>query len=243
MCADRNGNPPRYRRILLKLSGEALAGERGRGLDPQILEVMCSEIAEVREAGVQLAVVVGAGNFFRGASGENLGISRVTGDHMGMLATVMNSLALADSLEKKGCPAAVMTSVEMKAFAEPYAIGTALSRLEQGSVVIAAGGTGHPFFTTDTAAGLRAVELGADIMLKATRVDGVYTGDPEKDPSAQKIEKISYQRIIEEKLRVLDLTCVSLCMENSLPIMVFNLFEKGALVRAARGEKTGTIIS
>ena len=233
----------RYRRILLKISGEALAGEEKTGIDPAIVNRMAGEIREIHDMGVSVALVIGAGNFFRGAMGEELGIDRVTGDHMGMLATVMNSLAVRDALEKSGVPARVMTAISMNEVAEPYTIRTALEHLEQGRTVIVAGGTGHPYFTTDTASSLRAIELQCQVMLKATRVNGVYTGDPEKDPAAQKIESISYIDVIRDQLRVLDLTSVSLCMDNNLPIIVFNLFEEGALKRVVAGEKIGTIIS
>ena len=237
-----SSNRPKFKRVLLKLSGEALAGQSKTGIEPSILSQIASEIAEVNAAGVQIAVVVGAGNIFRGTLGEKLGIDRVKGDYMGMLGTIINSIALEDALKKINVSASVMTSVEMKNFAEYFTIRDAIQKLEDGQVVIAAGGTGHPFFTTDTASALRAVEIGADCMLKATRVDGVYTADPEKDSSAVKIEEIEYIRIIQDKLRVLDLTCVALCMDNSLPIIVFDLFNKGSLVKAVMGEKIGTMI-
>jgi uridylate kinase len=238
-----SSNQPKFKRALLKLSGEALAGQSKTGIEPSILKQIASEIAEVRSIGVQIAVVVGAGNIFRGSLGEKLGIDRVKGDYMGMLGTVINSLALEDALEKLNVPASVMTSVEMKDFAEHFTIRDAIRKLEDNQVVIAAGGTGHPFFTTDTASALRAIEIGADCMLKATRVDGVYTADPEKDSSAVKIDEIKYIHIIEKNLRVLDFTCVSLCMDNALPIIVFDLFNKGSLVKAVMGEKIGTTIS
>jgi len=233
----------RYKRILLKLSGEALAGEEKTGINPKILADVAGEIRDITASGVEVAMVIGAGNIFRGALGEKLGIDRATGDYMGMLATVMNSLAMQNALEQLKVPARVMTAVEMKEVAEHYSIRKALSHLEKGRVVIAAGGTGHPFFTTDTASSLRAIELRADVMLKATRVDGVYTSDPEKDPSARKIDSISYIDVIQKQLRVLDLTSVSLCMDNKLPIIVFNLFDKGSLKKVVMGEKIGTVIS
>jgi len=238
-----SSNRPKFKRVLLKLSGEALAGQSKTGIEPAILSQIASEIAEVRAAGVQIAVVVGAGNIFRGSLGEKLGINRVKGDFMGMLGTIINSMALEDALEKINVSASVMTSVEMKDFAEHFTIRDAIRKLENNQVVIAAGGTGHPFFTTDTASALRAIEIGADCMLKATRVDGVFTADPEKDSTAVKIDEIEYIRIIKENLRILDFTCVSLCMENSLPIIVFDLFNKGSLVKAVMGEKIGTMIS
>ena len=237
-----NSNRPKFNRVLLKLSGEALAGQSKTGIEPSILMQIASEIGEVRSIGVQIAVVVGAGNIFRGSLGETLGVDRVKGDYMGMLGTIINSIALEDALNKINVPASVMTSIEMKEFADYFTIRDAVKKLEDGQVVIAAGGTGHPFVTTDTASALRAVEIGADCMLKATRVDGVYTADPEKDSSASKIDEIEYIRIIQDKLRILDLTCVSLCMDNSLPIIVFDLFNKGSLVKAVMGEKIGTMI-
>lgn len=233
---------PRYRRILLKLSGEALAGPDKTGINPEIINQIATEIKEVSDLGVEVALVIGAGNIFRGAMADSLGISRSTGDFMGMLATVMNSMAVENTLEKMNKSTRVLTAIEMKHVAEPYTIQKALDHLKKGRIVIAAGGTGHPYFTTDTAASLRAVELGADILLKATRVDGVYTGDPEKDPNAEKISEISYIEMIKQQLRVMDLTAISLCMDNNLPIIVFNLFEKGALKRIVLGEKIGTKI-
>lgn len=237
---DREG--PRYKRILLKLSGEALAGPDKTGINPEIINQIATEIKEVSDLGVEVALVIGAGNIFRGAMADSLGISRSTGDFMGMLATVMNSMAVENTLEKMNKSTRVLTAIEMKHVAEPYTIQKALDHLKKGRIVIAAGGTGHPYFTTDTAASLRAVELGADVLLKATRVDGVYTGDPEKDPNAEKIVEISYIEMIKRQLRVMDLTAISLCMDNNLPIIVFNLFEKGALKRIVLGETIGTKI-
>ncbi len=234
---------PHYKRILLKLSGEALAGPDKTGINPAIIQQIASEVKEVADLGIEIAMVIGAGNIFRGAMAEELGINRSTGDFMGMLATVMNSMAVENTLEKMNQPTRVLTSIEMKHVAEPYTIQKANDHLKKGRIVIAAGGTGHPYFTTDTAASLRAVELGADILLKATRVDGVYTGDPEKDPEAKKITEISYIEMIQKQLRVMDLTAISLCMDNNLPIAVFNLFEKGSLKRIVMGEKLGTLIS
>ena len=234
---------PGYRRILLKLSGEALAGDAKTGINAGILSGIADEIRDVRGMGVEVAVVIGAGNIFRGNLAESLGIKRVTGDHMGMLATVMNSLALQNALEAIGVQARVMCSFSMKEIAEPYIIRKALDHLEHGRVVIAAGGTGHPFFTTDTAASLRAVELDAQVLLKATRVDGVYTGDPEKDPAAKKIDTISYIDVLKGRLRIMDFTAVSLCMDNNLPIIVFNLFKRGSLKEIVTGGPVGTIIS
>lgn len=232
-----------YRRIMIKLSGEALAGSDKTGINAAVLSNIAEEIRDVQRLGVEVAVVVGAGNLFRGKLAESLGIKRVTGDHMGMLATVMNSLALQNSLESIGVQARVMCSFSMKEIAEPYIIRKALDHLEHGRVVIAAGGTGHPFFTTDTAASLRAVELNAGVLLKATRVDGVYTGDPEKDKSAKKIDTIAYIDVITGQLRIMDFTAVSLCMDNRLPIIVFNIFKRGSLKMIVTGEKVGTLIS
>lgn len=234
---------PRFRRLLLKLSGEALAGEAKSGIDPVILSGIAGEIRDVQLLGVQVAVVIGAGNIFRGKMADGLGLKRVTGDHMGMLATVMNSLALQNALESIGVHAVVMCPFSMMEIAEPYIIRTALSHLDNGSVVIAAGGIGQPFFTTDTAASLRAVELETSVLLKATRVDGVYTGDPEKDASAEKIDAISYIDVLKGQLRVMDFTAVTLCMENNLQIIVFNLFNRGSLKRIVTGERVGTLIS
>ncbi len=230
------------KRILLKLSGEALAGDEKFGIKPEILDQMTSEISEVIASGTTVAIVIGAGNFFRGSLGEKLGIERVQGDHMGMLATVMNSLAVHDSLKQKGIDARVMTAIEMNEVAEKYVISKALNHLDKGRVVIIGGGTGHPFFTTDTAAGLRAIELKADVLLKATRVDGVYTGDPEKDSNAVKIPEISFSDVLHKKLGVMDLTAISLCMENNMPIVVFNLFDKGSLKKIIDGKTIGTKI-
>ena len=234
---------PRYRRVLLKLSGEALAGEAKSGIDPVILAGIAGEIREVQQFGVQVAVVIGAGNIFRGKMADSLGLKRVTGDHMGMLATVMNSLALQNALERLGVESVVMCPFSMMEIAEPYIIRAALSHLDNGRTVIAAGGTGQPFFTTDTAASLRAVELEASVLLKATRVDGVYTSDPEKDRDAKKIDFISYIDVLKGELRVMDFTAVTLCMENNLPIIVFNLFNRGSLKKIVSGETVGTLIS
>jgi uridylate kinase len=232
-----------YNRILLKLSGEALAGDKKYGIDPAIIKSIASDIKDIRTLGIQVAVVIGAGNIFRGSLGVELGLGRVTGDNMGMLATVMNSLAFRDILNGIGVDARVMTSVGMNEVAEKYTIDRAQRHLNEGKVVIAAGGTGHPFFTTDTAAGLRAVELRADVLLKATRVDGVYTSDPEKDPDATKITEMSYIEYISKKLRVMDLTAVSLCMDNKMPIIIFDLFRKNSLNDIVLGQDIGTKIS
>ena len=238
----KKSEKPFYKRILLKLSGEALAGPDKTGINPEVIQQIASEVKEVSNLGVEVAMVIGAGNIFRGAMADSLGINRSTGDFMGMLATVMNSMAVENTLEKMDQPTRVLTAIEMKHVAEPYTIQKAEDHLKKGRVVIAAGGTGHPYFTTDTAASLRAVELGADLLLKATRVDGVYTGDPEKDKNAEKIFEISFIEMITKQLKVMDLTAISLCMDNNLPIVVFNLFEKGSLKRIILGEKIGTKI-
>lgn len=243
MKTGESGSGPRYRRILLKLSGEALAGEGGSGIDPGVLSAIAGEIREVQALGVQVGVVVGAGNLFRGRNAAELGIPRVTGDQMGMLATVMNSLAIQSAIERQGVPARVMCPFDMKEIAEPYIIRKALDHLVHGRVVITAGGTGHPFFTTDTAAALRAVELEADLLLKATDVDGVYSGDPKKERDARKYESMSYFDVLAGRLAVMDSTAVSLCMENSMPIRVFNLFDRGSLVGIVSGKPIGTLIS
>jgi len=242
MPSDEQKPSLRFNRIVLKLSGEALAGEK-TGINPTILEYVCDEIASIHALGAQIAIVPGAGNIFRGAAGEALGMNRVAGDHMGMLATVINSLAIKNALGKKGVESAVMSAIEMKGIAEPYIIEKADRHLTKGRVVIAAGGTGHPYFTTDTAAALRAVELGAGALLKASRVEGVYSGNPEKDPDAVKFDEISFMEVIKKGLRVMDLTSVSLCMDNRMPIVVFNLFKKGAMKKILSGGKAGTIIS
>lgn len=233
----------RYRRVLIKLSGEALAGDKRYGIMPDVISRISEEIRDIQQMGVEVALVVGAGNIFRGAMAEKLGIHRITGDHMGILATIMNSLALQSSLENLGVPARVMSAIDMKEVAEPYIIRKAIDHLEHGRVVIASGGTGHPFFTTDTAASLRAVEMGSELLLKATRVDGVYTSDPEKDPTAKRMEQVSYLDVIKGQLRVMDLTAISLCMDNNLPIVVFNLFKPGSLRQVVTGEPTGTLIT
>lgn len=233
----------RYRRILLKISGEALAGEGKNGIDPAILKRMAEDIRDARSAGVSVALVIGAGNFFRGAMGEELGIKRSTGDYMGMLATVMNALAMKNALEHLNVPACVMSAIAMDDIAEHYSVRSACEMLDKGTVVIAAAGTGHPFFTTDTAAALRAVETDCDVMLKATKVNGVYTDDPVKNPAAEKIDSIPYIKVIRDQLKVMDMTSVSLCMENKLPMIVFDLFEEHALMRILSGENIGTIIS
>jgi len=232
-----------YRRILLKLSGEALLGDEDYGIDPNMIHRIAAEISEVNRAGVQVTVVIGGGNIFRGAGLAQSGIDRVTGDHMGMLATVMNALALQDSLESIGTDARVMSAVSVHDVCEDYIRRRAVRHLEKGRVVVCAGGTGNPFFTTDTAAALRAIEVGADIVLKATKVDGVYSSDPAKDPSALLYDAVPYDRVIEEKLGVMDTNAIVLCRDQHMPIRVFNVFQERNLIRLVQGEPIGTLVS
>ena len=234
---------PVYQRILLKLSGEALLGDEDYGIDPAIIGRIANEILEVRNTGVQVAIVIGGGNIFRGAGLAESGIDRVTGDHMGMLATLMNSLALQDAMEKAGVDARVMSAISVHDVSEDYIRRRATRHLEKGRVVIIAGGTGNPFFTTDTAAALRAIEVGADIVLKATKVDGVFTADPKIDENAVLHESLSYDEVIEGKLRVMDTNAIVLCRDQRMPIRVFNVFGVGNLISIVRGGKVGTIIS
>ncbi len=238
------GEPcPKYQRILIKLSGEALAGDNKTGIDPETVKMVAAEVSAVHGLGVQVALVIGGGNIFRGSTGKELGMDRATGDYMGMLATVINALAMQDALEKQGVPTRVMTAIEMRSVAEPYIRRRAIRHLERGRVTILSAGTGNPFFTTDTAASLRAVEIGAGVLMKATRVDGVYDSDPMKNSGARRINAIGYLEVIERQLRVMDLTAISLCMDNRLPIIVFNLLEKSVLSRIVSGENIGTRIS
>lgn len=233
---------PAYQRILLKLSGEALLGNEDYGIDPVIIGRIANEVLEVRKTGVEVAIVIGGGNIFRGAGLAESGIDRVTGDHMGMLATLMNSLALQDALEKAGADARVMSAISVHAVSEDYIRRRATRHLEKGRVVIIAGGTGNPFFTTDTAAALRAIEVGADVVLKATKVDGVYSADPKIDRNAVLHESLSYDEVIEGKLKVMDTNAIVLCRDQKMPIRVFNVFGSGNLIKIVRGEKVGTII-
>ncbi|MEJ2384531.1 MAG: UMP kinase [Xanthomonadales bacterium] len=232
-----------YKRILLKLSGEALLGGEDYGIDPAIIHRIASEVAEVSRLGVQIAIVIGGGNIFRGAGLAQSGIDRVTGDHMGMLATVMNSLALQDALESIGVDARVMSAISVHDVCEDYIRRRAVRHLEKGRVVICAGGTGNPFFTTDTAAALRAIEVGADIVLKATKVDGVYTADPVRDSAAKRYEHLEYDSVIASKLGVMDANAIVLCRDQQMPIRVFNVFGEGNLVRIVQGEAIGTLVS
>jgi uridylate kinase len=234
---------PSYRRILLKLSGEALMGRQTYGIDEKVLAGLSSEIREVTSLGVQVALVVGGGNIFRGIrTSKDFGIDRASADYMGMLATVINSLALQDMLERDGVTTRVLSAIEMRAIAEPYIRRRALRHLEKGRVVIFAAGTGNPYFTTDTAAALRAMEINADVILKATKVDGVYDRDPMVDPKARKFARLAYIDVLQKDLKVMDATAISLCMDNDLPIVVFNLTKRGNILKVVLGEKIGTVV-
>ena len=233
---------PVYQRVLLKLSGEALMGNQGYGIDPLVVQTVAQEIQEVRALGVEVAIVIGGGNIYQSVAASAEGMDRTSADHMGMLATVINSLALQDALEKMGIFTRVLSAIEMNQIAEPYIRRRAARHLEKGRVVIFAGGTGNPFFTTDTAAALRAMEVKSQVILKATRVDGVYDADPMINPKAKKFERLSYIEVLNLGLRIMDATAISLCMENRLPIIVFNLAQRGNIKRVVLGRKIGTII-
>jgi len=233
---------PKYKRILLKLSGEALAGQNKVGINPEIVSHIAREVKKAYAMGVDIALVIGGGNIFRGSVGTSIGIERATGDYMGMLGTIINALAVQSVLENMQIPTRVMTAIEMRQVAEPYIRRRALRHLEKRRIVIFAAGTGNPFFTTDTAAALRAIEIGADLLCKATKVDGVYDKDPVKFPEANKMNTVSYMDVIKQQLGVMDYTAVSLCMENKLPLVVFNLFDEGSLARILNGETVGTKI-
>jgi len=232
----------RYRRILLKLSGEALLGEHDYGIDPKISSRIAREVAEASHTGVQVGIVVGGGNIFRGAGLASKGMDRITGDHMGMLATVMNGLALQDALESAGVSSRVMSAISIREVCEDFIRRRAVRHLEKGRVVVFAAGTGNPFFTTDTAAALRAVEIGADLMIKATKVDGVYSADPEQDAEAKRFQQVSYDEVIEHKLKVMDANALVLCRDQSMPIRVINLTRPGELMRLLDGQEIGTLI-
>lgn len=232
----------KYRRILLKLSGESLAGDDGHGIDHKRVADIALRVRDVRALGVDVAIVIGAGNLWRGRVGLNQGMDPATADYMGMLATVMNALALMDALESIGVITRVQSAIEMRSVAEPFIRRRAMRHLEKGRVVILGGGTGNPFFTTDTAAALRATELGADVLIKATKVDGVYDSDPMKNANAKRFDRISYIDAINQRLQVMDTTALTLCMENKLPILVLNLWDESALFRALRGEAVGTLV-
>jgi len=235
-------NAPKFKKILLKLSGEALAGKNGYGIDPEIISGIANEIREVIDLGVEVALVIGGGNIFRGLAASSAGMDRASADYMGMLATVMNSLALQDALEKVDVITRVQSAIEMREIAEPYIRRRAVRHLEKGRVVIFAAGTGNPYFTTDTAASLRAMEIGAEVILKATKVDGVFDADPAKNPAAKKYDSLSYLDVLQKGLQVMDATATSLCMDNDLPILVFNLTQPGNIKRVVLGEPIGTIV-
>ncbi len=233
----------KYKRLLLKLSGESLMGKKGFGIDHNVLDFFSTEIKKIHDIGVQLGIVIGGGNIYRGLSASDQGIDRVTGDQMGMLATVINALALQNAIEHKGIYTRLMSAIHMEEIAEPYIRRRAIRHLEKGRVIIFGAGTGHPYFSTDTAASLRAVEIQADAIIKGTRVDGVFDSDPEKNPSAFKFEAISYLDILKKNLRVMDLTAVSLCQENNLPIVVFNMDVPDNLLKLVTGENIGTVVN
>jgi len=241
-AAVSNRSGLRYHRVLLKLSGETLVGKNGTAIDLDTLGNFAEEIKEVHALGCELAIVIGGGNIVRGLSAHEQGIDRATGDYMGMLATLINSLALQDSLEKLGVMTRVMTAIEMHQIAEPYIRRRATRHLEKGRIVVFAAGTGNPYFTTDTAAGLRAMEIGAEVIFKATKVDGVYDADPQKHADARKYGELTYIEVLNRGLKVMDSTAISLCMDNRLPILVFNLLERGNIKKAVLGEKIGTLV-
>jgi len=236
-------NDPAFRRILLKLSGEALMGSQGYGIDPAVAARIAEEVHEVHQLGVQVAMVVGGGNFIRGVVASAHGIDRVVADHMGMLATIINALALQDAVEKLGTFTRVVTAIEMREIAEPFIRRRVVRHLEKGRIVVLAGGTGNPYFSTDTAAALRAMEIKAEVILKATKVDGVYDADPAKVPGAKRYERISYLDVLARGLAVMDTTAISMCMDNNLPIIVFNLNVPGNLKRVVLGEKIGSLVA
>jgi len=234
---------PKYKRILLKLSGESLMGDKNFGLDSKVISQYAKDIKQITEMGVQVALVIGGGNIYRGMNEAESGIERAQGDYMGMLATVINGMAVQSGLEKEGVYTRLQSAIKMEQIAEPYIRRRAIRHLEKGRVVIFGAGTGNPYFTTDTAGSLRAIEIEADVILKGTRVDGIYTADPEKDPTATKYEKISFSECISKKLNVMDMTAFTLCMENNLPIIVFNMNIPGNLMSVVTGEKVGTLVS
>jgi uridylate kinase len=233
----------KYKRVLLKLSGESLCGEASHGVKPDALSSICAEIKLAHAQGLEIGIVVGGGNIWRGEQDRGEAISRVTADYMGMLATLMNALALQDALEQLGVPSRVQSAVEINKLSEPYIRRKAIRHLEKGRVVIFAGGTGNPYFTTDTAAALRAVEIEAEVVLKATKVDGVYTADPKKDKTAKKFDRLTFMDSIKQRLKVMDTTALTLCMENRMPVVVFDLAVKGNIARAVAGQKVGTLIT
>jgi uridylate kinase len=232
----------KYKRVLLKLSGEALAGEAGYGIDTDVMEVIANEIKAMREAGIEVCIVVGGGNIFRGVKGATKGMDRASADYMGMLATVLNCIALQDALERKNVDTRVQSAIEMRAIAEPYIRRKAIRHLEKGRVVIFAAGVGSPYFTTDTTAALRAMEMNCDVLIKGTSVDGIYTADPKLDKTATRFDQISYMDVLQKGLKVMDTTAITLCMDNKLPIIVFNLREKGTMLKVVQGESVGTLV-
>jgi uridylate kinase len=234
---------PAYQRVLLKLSGEALMGEQTFGVDPSVANQIATEVSEIQSLGVQTAIVIGGGNIFRGLAASARGMDRSTADYMGMLATVINALALQDALEQKGVPTRVLTAIEMRAVAEPFIRRRAIRHLEKGRVVVFAAGTGNPYFTTDTAAALRAMEIKADVIMKGTKVDGIYSADPMIHKDATRFDRISYLKVLEQQLRVMDTTAISLCMDNKLPILIFNLRTHGNMKRAIMGEPVGSLVT
>ncbi|MDJ0699777.1 MAG: UMP kinase [Woeseiaceae bacterium] len=236
-------SPGQYRRVLLKLSGEALMGDLDYGIEPSVIKRIAAEIAEVRKRGVEVAIVIGGGNIFRGAGLAGAGMDRVTGDYMGMLATVMNALAIQDALESLDVYARVMSALQVHEVCEDYIRRRAVRHLEKGRVIILAAGTGNPFFTTDTAASLRAIEIGADVLLKATKVDGVYDSDPAKNPDATRYDSVSYDQVIADKLGVMDATAIVMCRDNGLPLRIFDLTRANALVQAMTGDDVGTVVT
>lgn len=233
---------PVFKRVLIKLSGEALQGDKGHGISPEVLDAFAGEIADIQRLGVEVAIVIGGGNIFRGVAGSTAGMDRASADYMGMLATVINALALQDAVEKHGVATRVQTALEIKEVAEPYIRRRAIRHLEHQRVVIFAAGTGNPYFTTDTAAALRAMEVHAEIILKATNVDGVYSADPRKDPDAVMFDRLTYLDVLSRNLKVMDSTAISLCMDNELPILVFDLNQQGNMKRVIMGERLGTLI-
>jgi uridylate kinase len=233
---------PVFKRVVLKLSGEALQGRLGFGIDNAVLTSIARQIKEVKALGIEIAIVIGGGNIFRGISGTNKGIDRASGDYMGMLATVINGLALQDALEKQGVYTRVQTAIQMQQLAEPYIRRRAIRHLEKGRVIVFVAGTGNPYFTTDTTAALRAIEIGADVILKATKVDGVYSSDPKKHKDAKKYSTLRYIEVLKKGLRVMDATATSLCMDNNIPIIVFNLTKYGNIKKVITGQKLGTIV-
>lgn len=243
MGESSESNKLAYKRILLKISGEALGGEEGSGISPEVIQDVASQISEIRDLGTEIVIVVGGGNIFRGLQGSQKGIERATGDYMGMLATVINSLAIMDCLEKAGVESRVQSAISMSQICEPFIRRRAVRHLEKRRVVIFGGGTGNPYFSTDTAAALRANEIQADVILKATKVDGIYDSDPAKNPNAKKYSQLAYSEAIEKRLKVMDSTAFSLCQDNNMPIIVFDLFQKDNIKKVVSGEKIGTLVS